>query len=94
MSPISSGNVLRHELIGLKVSVVRSRNPSHRSVEGCIVDESMKTLIIEQDGKTKRVPKRDAKFIIKLPGGQVEIEGAALYGRPEDRAKKKTKRRW
>ena len=94
MSPISSGNVLRHELIGLQVGVVRSRNPSHRSVEGFIVDESMKTLIIEQDGKAKRIPKRDATFIIKLPGGQVEIEGAALYGRPEDRVKKKIKRRW
>jgi ribonuclease P protein subunit POP4 len=94
MSPISSGNVLRHELIGLQVGVFRSRNPSHRSVEGFIVDESMKTLIIEQDGKAKRIPKRDATFIIKLPGGQVEIEGAALYGRPEDRVKKKIKRRW
>jgi ribonuclease P protein subunit POP4 len=94
MSPISPGNVLRHELIGLEVGVVRSSNPSHRSVQGFIVDESMKTLVIEQDGEAKRVPKRDATFIIKLPGGQVEVEGAALYGRPEDRVKKKIKRRW
>jgi ribonuclease P protein subunit POP4 len=94
MSPISPGNVLRHELIGLQAGVVRSRNPSHRSVEGFIVDESMKTLVIKQDGETKRIPKRDATFIIKLPGGQVEVEGVALYGRPEDRVKKKIKRRW
>ena len=94
MSPISSRNILRHELIGLEASVVRSRNPSHRAVEGFIVDESMKTLVIEQDGESKRVPKRDATFIIKLPTGLVEVEGAALYGRPEDRVKKKIKRRW
>ncbi len=94
MSPISPRNILRHELIGLEAGVVRSRNPSHRAVEGFIVDESMKTLVIEQDGESKRVPKRDAAFIIKLPSGLVEVEGAALYGRPEDRVKKKIKRRW
>ena len=94
MSPISSRNILRHELIGLEAGVIRSRNPSHRAVEGLIVDESMKTLVIEQDGESKRVPKRDATFNIKLPYGLVEVEGAALYGRPEDRVKKKIKRRW
>jgi ribonuclease P protein subunit POP4 len=94
MSPISPRNILRHELIGLEAGVVRSRNPSHRAVEGFIVDESMKTLVIEQDGESKRVPKRDATFIIKLPNCLVEVEGAALYGRPEDRVKKKIKRRW
>jgi ribonuclease P protein subunit POP4 len=94
MSPISPRNVLRHELIGLEAGVVKSSNPSHRSVKGFIVDESMKTLVIEQDGEAKRVPKRDATFIIKLPSGKVEVEGAALYGRPEDRVKKKIKRRW
>jgi ribonuclease P protein subunit POP4 len=94
MSPISPRNILRHELIGLEAGVVRSRNPSHRAVEGFIVDESMKTLVIEQDGESKRIPKRDATFIIKLPSGLVEVEGAALYGRPPDRVKKKIKRRW
>jgi ribonuclease P protein subunit POP4 len=94
MSPISPRNILRHELIGLEAGIVRSRNPSHRAVEGFIVDESMKTLVIEQNGESKRVPKRDATFIIKLPSGPVEVEGAALYGRPEDRVKKKIKRRW
>ncbi len=94
MSPISPRNILRHELIGRAAGVVRSRNPSHHAVEGLIIDESMKTLVIEQDGEAKRVPKRDATFIIKLPSGLVEIEGAALYGRPEDRVKKKIKRRW
>lgn len=94
MSPISPRNILRHELIGLEAGVVSSRNPSHRAVEGFIVDESMKTLVIEQDGESKRIPKRDATFIIKLPSGLVEVEGAALYGRPQDRVKKKIKRRW
>ncbi len=94
MSPISPRNILRHELIGLEAGVVSSRNPSHRAVKGFIIDESMKTLVIEQDGEAKRVPKRDATFIIKLPSGLVEVEGAALYGRPEDRVKKKIKRRW
>ena len=94
MSPISPRNILRHELIGLEAGVVKSRNPSHHTVEGFIVDESMKTLIIEQNGEAKRVPKRDATFIIKLPSGLVEVDGVNLYGRPGDRVKKKIKRRW
>jgi ribonuclease P protein subunit POP4 len=94
MSPISPRNILRHELIGLEAGVVKSRNPSHQTVKGFIVDESMKTLIIEQNGETKRVPKRDAMFTLKLPSDLVEVEGAALYGRPGDRVKKKIKRRW
>ena len=94
MSPVSPRNVLRHELIGLEAGVVSSRNPSHRAVKGFIVDESMRTLVIERDGEAKRIPKRDATFIIKLPSGLVEVEGAAMYGRSEDRVKKKIKRRW
>jgi len=49
MSPISPRNILRHELIGLEAGVVNSRNPSHRAVEGFIVDESMKTLREHED---------------------------------------------
>ena len=94
MSPISSRNLLRHELIGLRAGVVRSKNSTHHVIDGPIVDESLKTLVINQNGESKRVPKKDATFILKLSSGPVEVEGAVLYGRPKDRIKKKVKRRW
>ena len=94
MSSISPRNILRHELIGLKTRVIYSKNPSHRVLEGYVVDESMKMLVIKRDGKTKKIPKRDAIFLFDLPKGPVEVEGMAVYGRPEDRVKKKIKRRW
>jgi RNase P/RNase MRP subunit p29 len=39
-------------------------------------------------------PKQYARFLFRLPGGEVEVEGASLVGRPEDRVKRKQKRRW
>ena len=53
----------------------------------------MKTLVIDDDG-AKHVAKKNAVFKFKLNGKPVKVEGWALSGRPEDRVKKKIKRRW
>lgn len=94
MTPVSPRNILRHELIGLDVDVVRSSNDYQSSVSGRVVDESRNTLMIKQGEKVKRIAKQDAFFKFKIPEGCVEVEGLALVGRPEDRVKKKSKRRW
>jgi RNase P/RNase MRP subunit p29 len=51
-------------------------------------------VIIKQGEDHKRVPKKDAIFRLRLECREVEVEGTALYGRPEDRVKKKIKKRW
>ena len=94
MNPISPENVLRHELIGLGVKVVKDSNPCNISMTGTIIDESRNTLTIGQGDKAKQVAKKDATFHIDLPSGRVEVEGATLVGRPEDRVKRRVKRRW
>jgi RNase P/RNase MRP subunit p29 len=53
----------------------------------------MNTLVIDDDG-AKRIAKKDAVFKLKLNGKFVKVEGWALAGRPEDRVKKKIRRRW
>jgi len=95
VTPITAKNILRHELIGLDIEVVRDRNPSNVSIRGRVIDESRNTLLIQQGKKEKRVAKQTAVFRFKLPDSTaVEVEGPALVGRPEDRVKRKMKRGW
>lgn len=94
MTPITPGNILRHELIGLDVKILRDSNPFNVSISGKVIDESRNTVVIRHGGELKRIAKKDAVFLFKLPDGGVEVEGRALVGRPEDRVKRKSKRRW
>ena len=94
MTAVTPRNILRHELIGLEVDVIRSTNRCCDSISGKVVDESRNTLMIKQGESVKRIAKRDALFKFKLPEGCVEVEGSALVSRPEDRVKRKSKRRW
>jgi len=92
---ISARNVLTHELIGLDVRVLESSNPSNISIHGDVVDESRNTLMIRHEGKVKRLEKKTSVFVFKLQDcTSVEVDGSFLVGRPEDRVKRKTKRRW
>ncbi|MEM3463077.1 MAG: ribonuclease P protein component 1 [Candidatus Bathyarchaeia archaeon] len=93
MAPITPQNLLRHELMGLEAKVVGSPNGSLIGLEGRIMDETKKTLILNVDGKRKTVPKDVAILRLKLPDGRaVEVDGRKLLGRPEDRIKLKVSR--
>jgi len=94
LTPITASNVLRHELIGLDVKVVDDSNRGNISLSGKVVDETRNTLLIRQRGKLKRIVKQNALFHFRLPEGVVEVAGRALVGRPEDRVKRRLRRRW
>jgi ribonuclease P protein subunit POP4 len=86
-------NITRHELIGLEAEVLEDSNPYNMNTRGTVIDETMNTLVIDDDG-AKHVAKKNAVFKFKLNGKPVKVEGWALSGRPEDRVKKNIKRRW
>ncbi len=94
MKPVEPGNILNHELIGLQAQVVSDSNPTNISLSGRVVDESRNTLVIEVREKPVRIGKKDAVFRFHLPSGIVEVEGYAIIGRPQDRIKRRLKRRW
>lgn len=94
MTPITPRNILRHELIGLEARVIRDSNPSNVSISGKVIDETRNTLVIRHGEKAKMIAKKDAVFLLRLLGRDVEVVGRALVGRPEDRVKRKLKRRW
>ena len=82
-------NILRHELIGLECKITASKNKSQIGIEGKIVDETLKSIVI--DGK--KILKKDTTFMLKLGGKNVHIDGNFIIARPEDRIKKKI-RKW
>jgi ribonuclease P protein subunit POP4 len=86
-------NITRHELIGLEAEVLQDRNPCNVNTRGTVIDETMNTLVID-DGGAKRIVKKNAVFKFRLDYESVEVEGWAISGRPEDRVKRKIKRRW
>ncbi len=94
--PITPHNILNHELIGLRAKVVKSKHPGYVGMEGLVVYETMKTVKVMNDkGEIKTLPKDCCTFRFKLPSGIiVEVDGPYLVGRPEDRVKRVTKKRW
>ena len=87
--PITKRNVLRHELIGLGARVSNSSDPTLVGIHGKIIDETRNTLVIKQAGEPKLVPKITSTLMLTLPSGEeVEVDGAKLVGRPEERVKR------
>lgn len=81
-------NIVRHELIGLNIEIVKAKNPSLIGIKGKIIDESKNILTIETQNKIKKILKDQATFNIELKDHIVQVEGKLLLGRSEDRIKK------
>ncbi len=87
--------ILQHEFIGLDAKVVRSTHPDYVGITGKVIDETRNTLVIRHKNKDKVIIKNTAVFHFILSDGTiVEIEGNAIVGRPENRIKKRPRRRW
>jgi ribonuclease P protein subunit POP4 len=89
---ITPKNLVRHELIGLKVKIVGSTNKEIVGISGKVIDESRNTLTLEVNGKPKSFIKEECEFLFTIPSGEkVKVSGGLLVARPEDRIKKKLK---
>ena len=87
----TADNLAQHELVGLRLRVVRARDGGLVGMEGTVVDESREMLAVERDGGkgTARVPKRGTRFELRLEDGSTAvIDGDAIAFRPEDRTKR------
>lgn len=80
-------NLRKHELIGLRVEIVRATDPGLVGLQGVVVDESRNMLVLEAGGAEKRIPKQRSRFRFDVQGGS-EVEGDEIRFRPEDRVKK------
>ena len=93
MTPVTADNLTRHELIGLDAKISGASNKSQNRIKGLITAETRNTLTIGNGKKEKIVAKGEASFIFNLGVTSVEVEGKTLIGRPEDRVKKKQRKR-
>ncbi|MBI2542612.1 MAG: ribonuclease P protein component 1 [Candidatus Aenigmarchaeota archaeon] len=89
--PITPHNLVRHELIGLKVKINKSTDSTQKGLVGTVIDETYNTLKIEtKDGKERTAIKENSVFLFILPNKtKIQIDGKLLVSRPEDRIKKK-----
>lgn len=87
--------ILKNEFIGLNAKVVNSSNPNVVGIEGKVINETRNTFVITHGNKNKIIAKNTTVFHFTLSNGTtVEINGKTIVGRPEDRIKKKLRRRW
>lgn len=86
---ITKENLLQHELIGLKIKILDSSDPTLIGKEGVIMDETRNTITLKEEEKLKRIPKKGSKMSVTTPKGEkVKVKGTELQARPEDRVKK------
>lgn len=90
---ITKKNFLRHEFIGLEAKVIESSNNENIGLQGKIIDETKKTIKIEDRKGEKVIPKKNTIFELKLPNRKkVTVRGDEIRLKPENRIKKRFKR--
>lgn len=94
MTQITPHNILRHELIGLNVTIFHATNRDLQGLRGKVTDESRNMLILTNRRGRFQIPKDVATFRFELPDGTlVDVDGSRLVAAPENRLKTKV-RRW
>jgi ribonuclease P protein subunit POP4 len=104
LGEITDKNIIQHEFIGLKTTIIDSPCKTIVKLTGRIVDETMNTFMLEYlaDGTKKviTIPKHKTRFRFTIPVNRsnsmeseitIEIDGSILMKRPEDRIKKLSK---
>ncbi len=88
--------MIGEEFIGRRVRILECTDPSKRGMEGRVVDETMKTFVVETEGGEKRVAKGECVFSFLMGDRWVKVDGRLLVARPEDRIKKERhlSRKW
>jgi ribonuclease P protein subunit POP4 len=85
------GNILLRELIGTRIRVLDHTDPGLSGREGVILDETMGTFLIDEQGSKRTIPKKGGRFRLWDPeddSAAVDVCGKEILFRPEDRNKK------
>ena len=84
---ITKDNLLVHELIGLKAEVVKSSDRSREGLKGRLVDETLRTFVLETPKGEKVLPKKEVWLEVDLKGEKVKFDASKIGYRPEVRTK-------
>ena len=81
--------IMLEEWIGQKVRVIDASNPAQVGLEGRVIDEGARTIVIRKaDGKEVCVQKVGTRLQTKDSNHIAIIEAGEALMRPEDRTKK------
>lgn len=90
----SGDRVLRMDLHGAPIEVIRSRDPGLVGVQGILVVETANTVIVvTEQNKAKTIPKNISVIRLRFADVSVEISLPALQFRASERSARKIKKR-
>lgn len=90
---ITLKNIVRHELTGMDVRVVKAQNQYLEGIFGVVLEETRNMVIIRTESGVKRVAKKGAVFRFTLPSGMcVDLTGSVLVMAPEKRINMRMKK--
>ncbi len=82
---ITSENVIKHEMIGIKVKILSSTNPQLVGLNGTIIDETKSMFTLKTDNGIKMVAKEGNTWEFLLNDDKKIIEGSTIVKRPHER---------
>ena len=80
-------NIYNNNWLGKTINVIKSKDETLVSRQGLVIDETKKTITIQEDGRLVKLGKSSIKFTIN--DSDVVIDGALVGQRPENRTHRK-----
>ena len=80
-------NIYNNNWLGKNLNVIHSNDKTLVSKQGPVIDETKKTITIQEDGRLVKLGKSSIKFTIN--DSDVVIDGALVGQRPENRTHRK-----
>ncbi len=89
---VTEGNIARRVLIGFRVRVLRHPDPALEGLEGEVIWETPRTIVVRASRsgaeRVVRVLKDGALLEVEAEGRKFYVEGFRTLGRPEDRVRR------
>ena len=80
-------NIYNDNWLGKTLNVIHSNDSTLVSKQGLVIDDTKKTITIQEDGRLVKLGKSSIKFTIS--DSDVVIDGALVGQRPENRTHRK-----
>lgn len=91
---LSYENIIKGEYVGLNVEINKTSGTNEEMIKCLIIDESKKTFKIENENGIKTIIKKNSIITIRKKDKSYNIIGDILVGKPEERVKKKIRKKW
>ncbi len=88
MPTYNNKTIVLHELTGLVVKVVKSRDPSQVGIHGTVIDETKNTLLVKTESGPRQIAKDISTFKFRYGRNSFVIDGNEINFRSWERIEK------